>query len=64
MEKINNKSEDRKVMDPNLEETQARRVAKQVWPSIYRMINETFYFLLNAVKSLIKSMFEEIKNGG
>jgi hypothetical protein len=51
-------------MDPNLEESETKRIAKQAWPGIYRIINETLYFLLNSFKSLIKSMFEEIRNGG
>lgn len=34
---------------------------KQVWPTIYRVINGSFYFLLNLLKSIVKMSIDQIK---
>ncbi|MBI5045022.1 MAG: hypothetical protein HZC02_03785 [Candidatus Levybacteria bacterium] len=34
---------------------------KSIWPTVYRIINNTFYFLLLFIKNLIKMAINQIK---
>lgn len=36
-------------------------VLKQIWPTIYRVVNGSFYFLMSTIKSIIKMSIEQIK---
>lgn len=38
-----------------------RRILVQVWPTIYRIINNTFYFIISVIKSIFKLAMDEIK---
>lgn len=36
-------------------------ILKKIWPTIYRVINGSLYFLLNLIKSIVKMSIEQIK---
>lgn len=42
---------------------QLKRFLYNIWPSVYKVINGTLYWLINFVKNLIKMMIGQIKNG-
>ncbi len=44
-----------------METTSVERLLKQIWPTIYRAINGSLYFVLNLMKSTVRSMIEELK---
>ena len=46
-----------------MEETPVKRFLVNTWPSIYRLINELFYLILQAIKEIIRIATKEIKNG-
>ncbi len=50
-------------MNPNTT-TRFQAVMKQIWPTIYRIINNTLYFLIDIIRSGVKIAIEQIKNGG
>lgn len=37
---------------------------KNVWPYIYKAINNTIYFIFNLVRTVIKESIQMIKTGG
>jgi hypothetical protein len=47
-------------MEPN-QPNQATIVLKQIWPTVYRIINGSVYFLLSTTKAIIKACIEQIK---
>lgn len=50
-------------MNPNTP-TRFQAVMKQIWPTIYKIINNTLYFLIDLLRSAVKIAIEQIKNGG
>jgi hypothetical protein len=40
-----------------------KQVLVNIWPSIYRVINGTFYFLLNLLRTFITLAKNQIRNG-
>lgn len=36
-------------------------ILKQIWPTVYRIINGSLYFLLTTCKSIIKMSIDQIK---
>lgn len=46
-----------------METTGIQRLLKQIWPTVYRAVNNTIYFILNLIKSTVKMAIDEIKNG-
>ena len=36
-------------------------VLKQIWPTIQKVINGTFYFLINLIKSIVRASIDQIK---
>ncbi len=35
---------------------------KKIWPTIYKVVNTTFYFILTLIKAIVKGMIDQIKN--
>ncbi len=46
-----------------MERTGIKRILVNIWPTIYRIVNNTFYFFINFFKNLINLMLNQIKNG-
>ena len=44
-----------------MERSGLQRYIYNVWPSVYRVINGTFYFLITTFVKLVKSMISQIK---
>lgn len=42
---------------------QAYAYLKSIWPTVYRIINGAFYFLLSLIKTFFKVAIEEFKGG-
>lgn len=40
-----------------------QRYLYNIWPSVYKVINGTFYFLLTTFKNLVKNSINQIRNG-
>jgi hypothetical protein len=45
-------------------EIRIERFLKNIWPTVYKIVNGTFYFLLNLIKSTVKYAIEEIRSSG
>ncbi len=50
-------------MNPNIT-TRFQAVMKQIWPTVYKIINSTIYFLIELIRSAVRIAIEQIKNGG
>lgn len=48
-------------MEENLQQPQWKIILKKVWPTIYRVINSVFYFLINVIKNFFKVAMDEFK---
>ncbi len=46
------------------EPSQTKALLIRIWPSIYRIINSTLYFLISLVKSIVKYSVRQIKDEG
>lgn len=46
-----------------MERTGIQKFLYNIWPSIYKIVNNTFYFILKFFKNLIRLMTNQIKNG-
>lgn len=46
-----------------MERTGIQRFLFNIWPAIYKLINGTFYFLLNLIKKTTQRAIEQIKHG-
>lgn len=42
--------------------TKAYAVLKQIWPTVYKIINSSLYFLLTVIKSMIRTAMDQIEN--
>ncbi len=38
-------------------------VLQKIWPTIYKIVNSTIYFVLNFIKNFVKMAIEQIKGG-
>ena len=38
----------------------AQAFFKQIWPTVYRIINDGLYFVLNTLKNIVKMAIEQI----
>jgi hypothetical protein len=41
-----------------------RMILKDIWPTIYKVINTVLYFIITLIKSTVKDIFRMIKSGG
>lgn len=48
-------------MQQNLNQSRIIILLKKIWPTIYRLINSSFYFVIHIIKSTIKSAIDQIK---
>ncbi|MBI2621084.1 MAG: hypothetical protein HYW63_00365 [Candidatus Levybacteria bacterium] len=39
-----------------------KRILYNIWPTIYRLVNGTFYFILQLTRSTIRRMIDQIKS--
>jgi len=46
-----------------MERTGFQRFLYNIWPTIYRVVNSAFYFLLNVIKKTVRLMIDQIKHG-
>ncbi len=44
------------------EENKFLIILKQIWPTIYRVLNATLYFVFTVIRSLVKGGINQIKN--
>lgn len=38
-------------------------ILKKIWPTIYRIVNGFFYFILNFIKTVVRLAIEQVKGG-
>lgn len=39
-----------------------RRFLRQIWPTVYKIINTIFYFILTLIKTFFRLAFKQIKD--
>jgi hypothetical protein len=45
-----------------MEENRVKIFLKQIWPTVYRIINSTLYFLITLIKSTVSLAIKQIKD--
>jgi len=46
-----------------MERSRLQQILLSIWPTIYRAVNEAFYFLINLIKKTLRVAMEQIKHG-
>lgn len=47
-----------------MERTGIERYLHNIWPTIYKIINGFYYFMLNLIRTTVKKSIEQIRNNG
>ncbi len=45
-----------------MEENRVKIFFKQIWPTVYRIINNIFYFLITLIKSIVSLAIKQIRD--
>ncbi len=48
-------------MEENIQQSKFIIIMKKIWPTVYRWINASFYFILNLIRNIIKGIIEQVK---
>lgn len=46
-----------------MERTGIQRFLYNIWPTVYRLINGAFYFIINVIKKTVRLMINQVKHG-
>jgi hypothetical protein len=46
-----------------MEQSNFKKFLILIWPTVYRIINSTFYFLIRFIKSSVRLMISQLKGG-
>lgn len=61
MEETDYQSAARTPRTNNMNKEKLYAYVKFAWPTIYRIINDGLYFLINVIKSIVRIAIDEIK---
>lgn len=43
--------------------TSFKRFMVAIWPTVYRIVNQTLYFFLSVIKNIVSGIFKQLKGG-
>lgn len=44
------------------EDNKIMYILKRIWPTVYRLLNAAFYFILSLIKAIVKGIIDQIRN--